>query len=200
MGFRLQFRVLAVLIGIFASHLSFAQGNSERGRELAETCMGCHGVESMTNAYPTYRIPKLGGQYGDYIVAALTGYKTKDRAHSTMHSQAATLNNDDMRDIGAYFESLGAAESTAKGTAPEAATVCITCHGDTGKGISPAFPSINGQYPDYLAQALSQYQSGERKNPIMAGFVGPLTKEDIKVLSAYYSNQPGLSAPKPDGP
>ena len=39
---------------------SFADGNAEAGRELGYTCLGCHGIEGYRNAYPSYRVPKLG--------------------------------------------------------------------------------------------------------------------------------------------
>ncbi|MEM7280424.1 MAG: c-type cytochrome [Pseudomonadota bacterium] len=198
---RSRFRILAGIITLLVCQAAAnAQaGDTQRGRALSETCLGCHGVDTLTNVYPTYKVPKLGGQYADYIAASLNGYKSKDRAHATMHSQAFDLTADEMRDIGAYFESLGADESTAKGTMPEAASTCTACHGDTGKGISSAFPSLNGQHADYLAAALSQYKSGERKNAIMAGFVGTLSDDDIEALANYYASQPGLSQPERDG-
>ena len=72
----------------------------------------------------------------------------------------------------------------------KAAEVCQACHGVDGNSASPDFPKIGGQYPDYLAKALRDYKSGQRKNPIMAGFAKPLTTQDIENLSAYYASQP----------
>jgi cytochrome c5 len=86
---------------------ALAQGNIEAGKLKADTCMGCHGVPSYSNVYPTYHVPKLGGQHAAYIVAALQAYKTGQRDHDTMHAQAATLSTQDMEDIAAWFESLG---------------------------------------------------------------------------------------------
>ena len=56
-----------------------------------------------TNVYPSYHVPKLGGQHPEYIVAALKAYKSGDRPHSTMHAQAASLSDQDMADIAAYL-------------------------------------------------------------------------------------------------
>jgi cytochrome c553 len=78
----------------------------EAGRLQAATCMGCHGVPSYTNVYPSYHVPKLGGQHADYIVAALQAYKSGQRPHKTMQAQAASLSDEDMRNIAAYFASL----------------------------------------------------------------------------------------------
>ena len=85
---------------------SFAAGDPSVGKEKASTCLGCHGIPSYTNVYPTYHVPRLGGQYSEYIVAALKAYKTGERGHKTMRAHAAGLNDEDMADIGAYFESL----------------------------------------------------------------------------------------------
>lgn len=80
-----------------------AEGSSDAGRKKAETCLGCHGIEGYKNAYPTYPVPKLGGQNAQYIIDALKGYANGDRPHGTMHAQAATLSEQDMADIAAWF-------------------------------------------------------------------------------------------------
>lgn len=72
----------------------------------------------------------------------------------------------------------------------KAAEVCEACHGAGGNSTSQDFPRLGGQYPDYLAKALRDYKSGDRKNPIMAGFAKPLSKQDIDNLAAYYAAQP----------
>src|SRR5688572_18583114 len=82
--------------GLAVAPLSFAQdppavGDARRGAALAHTCLGCHGVQGYKNAYPNYRVPKLEGQYPEYLVAALQGYRSGDRSHLTMHSQASSL-------------------------------------------------------------------------------------------------------------
>ncbi|HET7921610.1 MAG TPA: cytochrome c, partial [Gammaproteobacteria bacterium] len=68
---------------------------------------------------------------------------------------------------------------------------CAACHGANGISTSDQFPILAGQYRDYLIQALLEYQSGERKNPIMAGMAKPLSKQDIEDLAAYFSSLPG---------
>ena len=83
-----------------------AEGDVEKGRLAAQTCMGCHGAPGMRNAYPGYKVPKLGGQHPEYIVAALQGYRDLLRSHPTMQAQAADLSDEDMEDIAAYFASL----------------------------------------------------------------------------------------------
>ena len=88
-----------------------------------------------------------------------------------------------------------AAADAAAGAA-KAKEVCQACHGLDGNSTSPDYPKIGGQYPDYLAKALRDYKSGLRKNAIMAGFAGTLSKQDIDNLAAYYASQPAVVATK----
>ena len=78
------------------------------------------------------------------------------------------------------------------GSGKEKATVCEACHGLDGKSVDPSYPNLAGQYESYLQKALGDYRSGRRTNPIMAGFAGPLSDQDIKDLAAWYSTQEGL--------
>lgn len=69
---------------------------------------------------------------------------------------------------------------------------CAACHGADGNAdVDPQYPRLAGQYADYLAQSLHEYRSGERKDPIMAGFASTLSDQDIEDLAAYYSSLPG---------
>ena len=80
-------------------------GDPEAGKQKAETCLGCHGIPKYVNTYPTYHVPKLGGQHAEYIIAALKAYKQKQRSHETMHANASSLSDEDMADIAAYLAS-----------------------------------------------------------------------------------------------
>lgn len=70
------------------------------------------------------------------------------------------------------------------------AVACEACHGQDGNGIAPNYPALAGQYQDYLEQALHEYKSGERTNAIMNGMAAPLTEQDIKDITAYFSSLP----------
>jgi cytochrome c553 len=74
----------------------------------------------------------------------------------------------------------------------KAQEVCAACHGPEGNSATADFPRLAGQYADYLAKALRDYQSGARKNPIMAGFAGSLAPQEIENLAAFYAAQSGL--------
>lgn len=188
-----------VLAGSIATTTVMAQepaaaGDVSRGAVLSDTCMGCHGIDGYRNGYPSYRVPKLGGQHPDYIVLALQGYKNKTRAHSTMHAQAWSLSEQDMKDIAAFFASEGAIQKAAApvGEAPAKAATCVACHGEGGVSVAPNWPSLAGQHEDYIIHALNQYQAGARKDPVMGSMAAGLTPEEIEELAAYFSDQPGL--------
>lgn len=79
------------------------EGDPEAGRIKASTCMGCHGIPDYKTVYPTYHVPKLGGQHADYIRSALKAYKAGKRNHPTMDGQAESLSEQDIADIAAYL-------------------------------------------------------------------------------------------------
>ena len=98
---------VALGVALLMPGLSTAQGDIEAGRAKAYTCLGCHAVEGYRNAYPSYRVPKLGGQHQSYIASALEAYKSGARQHNTMQALASTLSDQDIQDIAAYFASRG---------------------------------------------------------------------------------------------
>lgn len=188
------------LVGLAAAMPVLAQsapaGDAARGQKLAYTCLGCHASEGYKNVQPMYSVPRLRGQSAAYIVAALKGYKSGERGHKTMHSHAISMSEQDMWDMAAFLAgpTLKPESVKAVGTAPAAAQVCVSCHGNNGIGITPDYPHLAGQYRDYLIRSLKDYQTGGRKNPVMAGFMGALKPADIEQLAAYYAAQkPGLT-------
>jgi cytochrome c553 len=78
-------------------------GDAARGAKVAYTCLGCHGIPDYRNAYPNYRVPKLGGQHAAYLAAALGEYRAGARPHPTMRGQAGSISEQDVRDVAAYF-------------------------------------------------------------------------------------------------
>ena len=168
---------------------------------LAYTCLGCHGIEGYRNAYPSYRVPKLGGQKAAYLVIAIKGYREGTRAHPTMAAQASSLTDQQIEDTAAYLASLSADTVEAGGSAApslEETTTCTACHGQNGISLSPSWPTLAGQHEDYLEHALNQYRDGTRKDPVMAPLVAALTDEDVELLARYYSRLDGLETTAAD--
>jgi len=94
--------VILILLTALSSSPVEAAGNAEAGKVKAYTCMGCHGIPGYKNVYPTYNVPKLGGQNQDYVVSALKGYRSGERTHKTMNDQASSLSDQDIEDIAAW--------------------------------------------------------------------------------------------------
>jgi cytochrome c553 len=79
-------------------------GDPARGREKVQMCQGCHGIEGWRTAFPeVYKVPRLAGQHPAYLVKALQAYKSGERSHPTMKAIAASLSDEDMADLAAYY-------------------------------------------------------------------------------------------------
>lgn len=177
---------------------SAAAGDAANGRLLAYTCMGCHGIEGYRNAYPSYRVPKLGGQHEDYIVAALTAYRNNKRPHPTMQAHGASLSNQDIADLAAYLQGPDAASDTANEDSIgglDAARTCLACHGEGDDTVIPQPATLSGQQQSYIEHALKQYRDGSRSGTVMSAFAASLSDEDIENLAVFYSRQTGLYTP-----
>ena len=167
-------------------------GDAARGKKLGYTCLGCHGIDTYKNVYPTYEVPRLRGQHPEYIVAALKAYKSGERPHPTMHAHATTLNDQDIEDVAAYLAGepvKAVAGAKPAGTPPAAVATCQACHGAEGIGIMGIYPTLSGQHAGYLEHTLNDYRAGRRKNGIMAPFASQLKDEDIEAVAKFYSKQ-----------
>src|ERR1043166_2260527 len=188
-------KVLGTCVLALLSSGAIAAGNDEAGRAKANCCMGCHGIPNYTNVYPTFRVPRLGGQSEDLIIAALKAYKSGERPHKTMHAQAASLSDQDIADIAAYLTRAPAHNGDQPGRGQDSdfdkAQPCFACHGPHGDKPTPGLnaPVLAGQYHNYLEHALHEYKDGLRKNPVMGPQAKALSDDDIKALAAYFESQ-----------
>jgi cytochrome c553 len=79
-------------------------GNAAAGYQKTQMCSGCHGIEGWRTAFPeVYKVPKIGGQHQAYLVKALQAYKSGERNHPSMRAIAASLSDQDMADLAAYY-------------------------------------------------------------------------------------------------
>ncbi len=83
-----------------------AAGDASKGKTLTYTCQGCHGITGYKNAYPSFHVPRIGGQSAEYLTQALTEYREGKRKHPTMQAQAQSFSAQDIADISAYISSL----------------------------------------------------------------------------------------------
>ena len=201
-------KLLSLLIALAATGLSFsAQAqDAKAGEKKAVMCIGCHGIVGYQASFPEiFKVPMIAGQGSKYIVSALTAYRKGDRKHPTMRSVAASLSDQDMADLAAYYEqqTKGEAPDTKTAAAPSPAVAellkkgnCASCHGENfSKPIDPSYPKLAGQYADYLYQALKAYQTDKnpqvgRNNAIMMGMARPFTNAELKLVTGYLASLP----------
>ena len=102
----LKFLAAAILIAVLSPAAS-ADGDPAAGKIKAYTCTGCHGIPGYKNVYPTYSVPKIGGQSAAYIETVLKAYRAGERRHPTMNLQAESLSDQDIADMAAWLSGLG---------------------------------------------------------------------------------------------
>lgn len=163
--------VTLALVGL--SGLALAQGDAERGEELAQTCAGCHGTDG-NSATPDF--PKIAGQNTRYFIEQMEAYQDGSRVNALMQGQVAALDDQDIRDLAAFYAqqepNFGEAdpdlvelgrEIYRAGLQESGVMSCMACHGAQGQGNAPAgFPRIAGQHADYTIRQLNAYRTGYR--------------------------------------
>ena len=182
-------------------------GDPAAAHKKVAMCIGCHGIPGYQSSFPEiHRVPMISGQSAKYIVAALQAYQKGDRKHPTMKGIAASLTEQDMADIAAYYEADGKAlpPSPAKVSTASAEIDallkrgnCISCHGENlNKPIDASYPKLAGQHKDYLYVAMKSYQVDKnphvgRNNAIMATQAKMFTHAELKQLSNYIGSLGG---------
>lgn len=104
-------RVVVAVVSCVAGSAALAQapaGDAKRGAQKVAMCQGCHGIEGWRTAFPeVYRVPRIAGQHPTYFVNALRAYKSGERNHPSMRGIAASLSDQDMADLAAYYTDPG---------------------------------------------------------------------------------------------
>ena len=111
----LSFVSFATLIFASSALAADAAGNADNGRQTASMCVGCHNIPGYKTAFPSvYSVPKLDGQHAAYVVSALRAYKSGERKHPSMRAVAASLSDQDMADLGAFYAAQPTRSAAAK--------------------------------------------------------------------------------------
>ena len=101
-------RILAAALLAAAGSSHAADNNRVTIENKIAQCQGCHGILDWKTAFPeVYRVPKLGGQKANYIVAALKAYKSGERDFPTMRAIAAPLTDQEMQTLADNYASAG---------------------------------------------------------------------------------------------
>jgi cytochrome c553 len=190
--------VLDTLRGLALSALMTASAvaaDLAAGKEKAELCTACHGQMGISQ---TENIPSLAGQPDQFIQWQLVFFRSGARKNEQMQPIVEQINNDDIRNLGAYFASLAPPKSppddnpdlSQKGAQAAVGRRCASCHTDTYAGTK-AVARIAGQREEYLLKALHDYKSGVRSGggvAAMADVAYPLSEEEITALAHYLAH------------
>lgn len=180
-------------------------------------CVACHGAQGEGNAGSGF--PRIAGQSAAYLGKQLGAYANGARVNDVMKPIAMGLSAEQIRDVAAYYASLGGGVSGAAAPAPAAkgrggasarglqlATLgdesrrvqaCANCHGPGGAGEPPINPYLAGQHAQYLITAMGEWKNGERKTDAsnqMVDIAHALSDADVAAVAAYFAAQP---APEP---
>ena len=181
-------------VAIFCGSLAHA-ADVAAGKEKAELCVGCHGEAGISQ---TENIPSLAGQPDQFIQWQLVFFRAGTRKNEQMQPIVEQINNEDIRNLGAYFASLAPPKASPddnpdlsrKGAQADAGRRCASCHTDTFAGTK-AVARIAGQREEYLLKALHDYKSGVRSGGGMAAMADvayPLSEEEITALAHYLAH------------
>jgi cytochrome c553 len=204
-------RVFAICLLPVVTSVAMADGSAEAGATKATTCVACHGVNgNSTNE----QWPSLAGQNAAYIKAQLKDWHDKTRLDSLnlMPAMAATLTDQDMDDLAAYFAAQTPTGLEADPSYWQAGEklyrggdhtrnipACMACHGPVGRGNPDAgYPALRAQHAVYTVKQLTDYASDARytrtdkgdsnggpNGAIMHTIAAALTPEDIRNVASY---------------
>lgn len=174
-----------------------AKPDPAKGQEKAAMCAACHMSDGSRGAPAN---PILAGQHADYIVKQLTEFKAGKRANPIMSGMVAALNEEDMRNVAAFYSGKSAQPGTSRnkdlvqlgekiyrgGIAAKQVPACAGCHSPNGAGIPAQYPRVAGQHAEYSEAQLVAFRSGQRANSTqMAAIAARLSDNEIKAIADY---------------
>ena len=168
----------------------------------APACAQCHAFNGLSDSSGAF--PRIAGHSRSYLAQQLRDFASGVRNNAFMTPIAKALTAEDITDVAAYYASMNgpslplkapeaslvkAGETLAKvGNAQRQIQSCNNCHGPGGSGEQPAIPYLQGQYSNYIAFTLREWQRGYRKNSPaqMAVVAKKLNNQEIAAVAAYY--------------
>jgi cytochrome c553 len=193
-------RIVLVLLAAAVSFLRCGPvpaANVAAGKTTAARCTGCHGENGIS---PMPLVPSLAGEPDDFTQWQLVYFRSGTRKSGVMEPIAKSLDNDQIRNLGAYYASLPPPKPPV--SAPDAIAQmgaklavqgrCTSCHGEDYSGVGPA-ARLAGQREDVLLKALRDFKSGARVGSGIASMVDVvygLNDSDMQALAHYMAAHP----------
>ena len=137
------------LVMLAAAHgAALAQSAPVADRNAAhqktQMCIGCHGIPGWRTAYPeVYSVPMIHGQHQAYIAKALQSYRSGERSHPSMRAIAASLSDQDIANLAAYYgaDAVPGALSAAPANAPAATPGATPAATPAAASAAPGAPA-----------------------------------------------------------
>ena len=193
-----QLRAAVLTAALLISAPAFAaKGDVEAGRaKAAEVCSACHGEKGWSEAEG---VPNLAGNVDLFLQWQLVYFRNGRRPSEIMGPVSQTLDDADIRNLGAYYASLTPIDSPASADPKPALTDagkalveqrrCANCHGDGFLGLRAA-ARIANQREDYLVKALADYRTARRPSAgvgAMNEAASSLSDDDMAAVAHYLS-------------
>jgi cytochrome c553 len=180
---------LVLMVALIGSAAVKADADARAGEEKAQLCLLCHKPNN-----PAIHVPTLEGQTREYLYNQIMAYRDKRRPDLYMQTNVASLSDEDIRDIAAYFASRPPvrasfvldADAIARGRSAAGRLGCGTCHkpGFSGDG---EVPRLAGLEPRYARLQLLDLAAGKRPHPRVNGLSG-LAPEDAEGLAQFFAH------------
>ncbi|SFK23178.1 Cytochrome c553 [Nitrosomonas aestuarii] len=201
---------MAAILAMAFSTSALAAGDIAKGQEIAAgVCAGCHNADG-NSIIPIN--PKLAGQHAEYITKQLMDFKveegkTSKRNNPVMASMVAALTQEDMENLGAFYDAQDAASGAVSankelleigkilyhgGNIENGVPACASCHGPTGSGVPPHYPMLAGQHAEYTLVQLNLFNTGDRSNDdgVMKKVLTRMSGEQKRAVSEYIQGMP----------
>jgi cytochrome c553 len=174
-----------------------ARPDLAKGQATAQVCAACHTFDGSRGSPAN---PIIAGQHPEYLVKQLQEFKAGKRVNAIMNGIAATLSEEDMKNVAAFYASKSSKPGFAKdktlvqlgekiyrgGIAEKAVPACAACHGPNGAGLPVQYPLLAGQHADYTEAQMVAFRSGARANSAqMITIAAKLSDREIKAVSDY---------------
>jgi cytochrome c553 len=202
---RLWTAVAVVLVAPAVAAQGVIKGDPAKAQQIVtQVCAACHAADG-NSLIPAN--PSLSGQHPEYSYKQLRNFKSQggkpaERNNGVMAGMVASLSEDDMKNLAAYFavqkpkprvardaalakqgEAIYRGGIQAKGVA-----ACASCHAPNGAGMPAQFPRLAGQHAEYTAAQLTAFRAGQRANDpaqMMRGVAAKMNDQEIKAVSEY---------------
>lgn len=192
-----------------AAYAADVSGDIAAGKASAAVCVACHQADGMGMAVPNGEPwPALAGLDAGYLLKQLQDFKKGTRRNVSMQPFAQILDEQQMRNVAAYYASLSPRSGTPsqadaellahgerlalRGDWDRYVVACVSCHGPGNRGVGGDFPQIAGQLPEYIKAQLRAYRDGSRANDpidLMGAIARRMTDHDIEAVSAWLGTQ-----------